>query len=62
MGAGHYWLTMKCKVKIKNSIVVLAGDDVREMIKRLDLSGKTPIDCMDLIRRIKYGYGKSAGL
>lgn len=52
---------MGLKIKIKNSVIILADQregGLLEQIRRFNLSDKTPIDCMDFIRRLKERYGK----
>ena len=46
------------KIKIKNStvnitVVIPETSDIKNEIKKYDLSDKTPIDCMNFLRRIK---------
>ncbi len=54
-------------IKILNSVVCLGGageDELVEEISNIDLSDKTPLDCMEIIRRLKKKYGsrKTAGV
>jgi len=43
----------KISINIKDSVVVLHDDEVRSMVKGFDLANATPMDCYDLIKRIK---------
>ncbi|MBQ6029897.1 MAG: hypothetical protein IJL31_00145 [Oscillospiraceae bacterium] len=51
---------MTLKIKIKNSIVhvgALAEGSLLRDIAEFDLADKTPLDCMDFIRKLKQRYG-----
>lgn len=52
---------MSIKIKIKNSVIVMAPegfDQLRDELSKIDLSNKTPLDCMDIIRELRDKYGK----
>jgi len=56
---------MGIRIKIKNSVIVLANGEeagtLREEIRGFDISDKTPLDCMDFLRKLKERYGKKEG-
>ena len=43
---------MRLVIKIKKSCIVL-GSEMAEALRRFDLSGATPLDCMDFLRKLK---------
>ncbi|MBR4758195.1 MAG: hypothetical protein IK084_05235 [Bacteroidaceae bacterium] len=51
---------MSTKIRIKNSVIILAqsGDGLREQLLEFDIADKTPLDCMDFLRKLKELYGK----
>ena len=53
-------LNMSTKIRIKNSVIILAqsGDGLREQLLEFDIADKTPLDCMDFLRKLKELYGK----
>lgn len=53
---------MKDKIIIKNSVIVLSEDAMDKLIQKYDLADKTPLDCQEFLKRIKYGCRKPACL
>lgn len=53
---------MNVKIKIKNSVVCLGGlldAPLKTELAKFDLVNKTPMDCMDFVRKLKKDYGES---
>lgn len=54
---------MKVKIKIKNSVVCLGGlldAPLKAELAKFDLANKTPLDCLDFVRKLKKDYGESS--
>lgn len=54
----------KIRIKIKNSVVCLSDlkelkdESVRKELEDFDIATKTPIDCMNFVRKLKERYGR----
>ncbi len=48
-------LKMGSKIIVKKSIICvsLGEDDLRRVLDEFDISDKTPLECMDFLRRLK---------